>query len=272
MRIKMEHNTLLESYKNIVTKFLYKNIVTKFLDKIEDEQFQDLVTRGLVISKNKAKQPILLLSGINPSFNDKENDRQDVLFTFAEAKDHGRSKYWGKKHNQFGGKYSKLVQEDMAYLDLFPLKETKQLRFERVLRPYNDFRMELLVETQKEIEKINPKLIVHANKTSLYYWGLNPITYTKDSVNTWMNYDFEEINFRDCPPLIKYSQRVDTFNVPKEKRFVHFYKISGNGFVDGNHYFLAYVMEYYGMKDWQKVQLLTPIEMTELWEWCKKNS
>ena len=258
----MEHNTLLESYKNIVNNWL---------EKIEDESFREMVTRGLVISVNHTNQPSLLLSGTNPSFNERMNNRNDILFEFAKAEDYGRSKYWAKKHDQFGGKESELVQKNMAYLDLFPLKESKQLRFERVLQPYNDFRMALLIETKKEIEKLNPKLIVHANKSSLYYWGLNPITYMKDNVNIWLNYDFVEINFRDCPPLIKYSKRVDTFNLPKEKQFVHFYKISGNGFVDDNHYFLAYVMEYYGMRDWQKVQLLTPIEMTELWEWCKNN-
>lgn len=258
----MEYNTLFKSYKTIVNNWL---------EKIEDESFRDLVTRGLVLSTNHAQHPLLLLSGINPSFDEKKNDRQDILFEFANAEDRGRSKYWSKKHNQFGGKESELVQENMAYLDLFPLKETNQLKFERVLQPYNDFRMALLKETQKEIEKFNPKLIVHANKGSLYYWGLNPITYTKDIVNTWLNYNFEEINFRECPPLVKYSQRVDAFNVPKEKRFVHLYKISGNGFINGSHYFLAYVMEYYGMRDWQKVQLLTPNEMTELWKWCKNN-
>lgn len=258
----MEHNTLLDSYKTIVNNWL---------EKIEDDSFRDMVTRGLVLSTNRTKQPLLLLSGINPSFDERSNDRQDIPFEFAIAEDRGRSKYWSKKHNQFGGKESELVQKNMAYLDLFPLKETSQLKFERVLQPYNDFRMALLKETQKEIERLNPKLIVHANKGSLYYWGLNPITYTKDNVNTWLNYDFVEIDLSNCPPLFEYSRRVDAFDVPEGKRFVHLYKISGNGFIDGNHYFLAYVMEYFGMRDWQKVQLLTPNEMTELWRWCKNN-
>lgn len=259
MEINMECNRLLKSYRCIIEDWL-----------VENESVRDLLTRGLVVCINdKVRHPLLLLSGINPSFDEKENNRQDILFLFAEAKDYGRSKYWSKKHNQFGGKGSELVKNNMAYIDLFPLKESDQIKFERILRVHNDLRMSLLLETQKEIERLNPKLIVHANKSSLYYWGLNPSTYKKDDVNKWLNYNFEEISLGDCPPLRSYSQRIDF--VPKEKRFVHLYRISGNGFCDGNHYFLSYIMEYFGMKDWQKVQLLSSTEMNNLWDWCMDN-
>lgn len=256
----MEHNKLLKSYKGIIENWLEGN-----------ESVKNLLTRGLVVYTNeKVKHPLLLLSGINPSFNEQENNRQDIMLKkFSEAKDHGCSKYWSKKHDQFGGKGSELVQNNMAYLDLFPLKETDQNKFERILRKHTDLRMLLLLETQKEIERLNPKLIVHANKSSLYYWGLNPYTYKKDDVNKWLNYNFEEMNLDDCPSLRSYLHRIDF--VPKTKRFVHLYKISGNGFCDGSHYFLSYIMEYFGMKDWQKVQLLSPTEMTNLWEWCTNN-
>ena len=116
----------------------------------------------------------------------------------------------------------------MGYLDLFPLKESHQLRFEKILRPYNDLRMLLLKKTQEEIERIDPKLIVHANKGSLYYWGLNPTTYQKDYENPWLNYDFNEIDLHDCPPLEEYAKRLDSNAILMEKRFVHLYRITGN--------------------------------------------
>ena len=159
----------------------------------------------------------------------------------------------------------------MGYLDLFPLKESRQLRFEKILRPYNDLRMLLLKKTQEEIERIDPKLIVHANKGSLYYWGLNPATYQKDYENPWLNYDFDEIDLHDCLPLEEYAKKLDSKVIPMEKRFVHLYRITGNAWgKDANHFFLSYAMEYYGMKDWQRDQLLTAEEMKALWEWCDR--
>ena len=77
--------------------------------------------------------------------------------------------------------------------------------------------MLLLKKTQKEIERIDPKLIVHANKGSLYYWGLNPTTYQKDYENPWLNYDFNEIDLHDCPPLEEYAKRLDSKAIPKRK-------------------------------------------------------
>ena len=40
---------------------------------------------------------------------------------------------------------------------------------------------------------------------------------------------------------------------------------------DSNHFFLAYAMEYYGMENWQRDQLLKAEEMKALWEWCDRN-
>lgn len=259
----MENKRLFDAYVEIIKKWREKS------EKLSNEVLE-LLDRGLVISVN-CPEKSFLLTGINPSFDVKANDRQNINFVFAEAKDKGKSRYWRKKHKQFGGSGCDLVINHMGYIDLFPLKETSQSRFEKLLLPYNDFRMQLLQMTKEEIERINPKLIVHANKGSLYYWGISSITYSKDYTNPWLNYDFEEIKLSDCPPLVNYEKRLNSFPVPNEKRFVHLYKISGNGFNNGSHFFVAYAMEYYGMKKWQLVQLLTPEEMTELWEWCKKN-
>jgi len=252
----MEENSLLVEYTDIINNWKKDN---------SDASVLDLFDRGLVICQNEPKSDVLLLSGINPSFDEKVNNRQNIIFEFAKAEDRGHSKYWSKKHNQFGGKAGDLVQNNMAYMDLFPLKQSTQSRFESVLREYKDLRMSLLAVTKSEIERLNPKLIVHANKGSLYYWGLNPYTFQKDEVNPWLNYAFSEIPLHK--PLQKYVERISS--IPENKRFVHLYRISGNGLSTEAHYFLSYVMEYFGMKDWQRIQLLSPEEMADLWNWCK---
>ena len=260
----MGHTELLDAYNNVINEW-------KERTENENGDVLDLIDRGLVVCENTHRRG-LLLTGINPSFDEKKNDKGNIFFVFSNAEDQGRSRYWAKKHKQFGGRDSDLVQNHMGYLDMFPLKESRQLRFEKILRPYNDLRMLLLKNTQEEIERIDPKLIVHANKGSLYYWGLNPTTYQKDYENPLLNYDFEEINLHDCPPLEEYAKRLDSVAIPMEKRFVHLYRISGNAWgKDSNHFFLSYAMEYYGMKDWQLEQLLTAEEMKALWEWCDRS-
>ena len=163
----MGHKELLDAYNNVINEW-------KERTENENGDVLDLIDRRLVICENTHRRG-LLLTGINPSFNEKDEDVP--FFVFSDAKDKGRSRYWATKHKQFGGRDSDLVQNHMGYLDLFPLKESHQLKFEKILRPYNDLRMLLLKKTQEEIERIDPKLIVHANKGSLYYWGLNPTTY-----------------------------------------------------------------------------------------------
>ena len=258
----MGHTELLDAYNNVINEW-------KERIRMENGDVLELIDRGLIVCENTHRRG-LLLTGINPSFNEKDEDVP--FFVFSDAKDKGKSRYWAKKHKQFGGRDSDLVQNHMGYLDLFPLKESRQLRFEKILRPCNDLRMLLLKKTQEEIERIDPKLIVHANKGSLYYWGLNPATYQKDYENPWLNYDFDEIDLHDCPPLEEYAKRLDCKAIPMEKRFVHLYRITGNAWgKDANHFFLAYAMEYYGMKDWQRDQLLTAEEMKALWEWCDRS-
>ena len=259
----MGHIELLDTYNIVINEW-------KERTENKNGDVLDLIKRGLIVCENTHRRG-LLLTGINPSFDEKKNDKSNIYFVFSNAEDQGRSRYWAKKHKQFGGRDSDLVQNHMGYLDLFPLKESRQLRFEKILRPYNDLRMLLLKKTQEEIERIDPKLIVHANKGSLYYWGLNPKTYQKDYENPWLNYDFDEIDIHDCPPLEEYAKRLDSQDIPKEKRFVHLYRITGNAWgKDSNHFFLAYIMEYYGMEDWRRKQLLKAEEMKALWEWCDR--
>ena len=117
--------------------YAYNNVINEWKERTENKNGDvlDLIKRGLVVCEN-THRCALLLTGINPSFDEKDED--GPFFGFSDAKDKGSSRYWATKHRQFGGRDSDLVQNHMGYLDLFPLKESRQLRFEKILRPYND--------------------------------------------------------------------------------------------------------------------------------------
>jgi len=255
----MDYTSLKNNYEIIVNNF----------DTINREA-KTIIDRGLVVCNNdNVKSPILLLCGINPSFN--PNSPNVWEYDFATAK----GKYWRKKQNQFGGPDSSIVKNHIAYLDLFPIRERYQDTFEKVFLPYNEFRYKMVSQTADAIETLQPKLIVHANKSSLYYWGLNPNTFEMDTVNPWLGYYFSPVD-EECPIFETYNKRVSEFRdengmpISREKRYVHLFKISGRGLKQPT-FFLTYIMEYYGMKPWQTVQLLSPKEMNELWEWCTVN-
>ena len=48
-----------------------------------------------------------------------------------------------------------------------------------------ELKAELLRVTQFELERLRPKLIIHANKTSSFYYGTDPVF-------PWMGYDLEK--------------------------------------------------------------------------------
>ena len=248
----MVHSELLKSYQTVIAK--YQDRLSKDASTIID--------RGLVISDNQniKDDKVILLTGINPSY--KENDKpESYFFCFSSAKDEGKSRYWYKKHKQFGATKESdgdLLTNHIAYLDLFPFRETKQPLFEKVFQEFNDFRYDILSVTQKAIHELSPKLIIHANKSSLYYWGLNFDNLQDDKTNPWLGYHFEKISFNAIPGMGAYEQRVSGI----EKRNVHLFRMSGNGIEPC--YFLTYMMENYGMKPNTRLQLLTPDEMVTL--------
>ena len=239
-----------------------------------DNKITKILERGLYYCNNDTEftDNILVLCGINPSGDGKNKGNIiDSYCPFKYAKDQGRSDYWEKKHNQFGGKDSDLVQNHIAYFDLLPLINTEQGDVESSLKKYNDFRFDLVKITAKAIEDLKPKLIIHANKGSLYYWGLNPRTYTQDLKRPWLGYSFKEVTL-ECPVLVSYKENLDQYkrNNPNQhfsKEYVHLYEISGNG-LNTRTYFMSYIMENYFLKQWQIEQLLTDNEMHALWQWC----
>lgn len=257
----MNYQELLANYIRTTTVF-ENQLKQKETKTIEDQKVIDFLKSGFSIcdNDNVKHQDVLVLCGINPSGNGIRRLQDPIHYHFNDA----QGRYWTKKHKQFGGKDSLLVKEHMAYFDLFPFIKTEQRDFEKIFKDYNQFRFNMVSITAKAIEDFHPRLIVHANKDSLYYWGLNPNSFKEDSVYSWLGYSFKDVT-RDCPILAEYKKRIA--EKAKGKEYVFLFEISGGGFTSKT-YFLTYTMERYGMKTYQRVQLLTPNEMLSLWDWC----
>ena len=160
--MKLEHFDA-ELFCNYYNKNLYFNDYEKRLYK-----------RGLSLCINNPKGGILL-TGINPSGTDVESNSIFYDFKYTEGS------FWNQKLKLFTPK----LLDKVAYLDLFPQKESTQVIFEK--ETSIDFRARMIETTQMEIERLMPKLVIIANKQSQYYWGFN-----KNS--RWMGYNLERVN------------------------------------------------------------------------------
>lgn len=269
----MKSNVLRDKYFEVFDD--YKKGKIKEKNPFESDTLIDILKRGICICDNDNVKPAdnntLVLCGINPSGKGGDNEKYVCQFHFNDAQDSGKSDYWKIKHNQFGGKCSNFVQEHIAYFDLLPLINTKQNEVESYFKEYNAFRFDLVKKTAEAIEDIKPKLIIHANNGSLYYWGLNPRSYTQDLKKPWLGYSFKEVTL-ECPVLVSYKENLDQYkrNNPNQhfsKEYVHLYEISGNG-LNTTTYFMSYIMENYSFKPWQKEQKLTEKQMLEIFQWC----
>lgn len=137
----------------------------------------EILDRGICYAENNPVNEILFTC-INPAFNQKKSNKGILpTFTFADADQ--KIRYWKRLHTIVGDLLPKT-----AYLDLFPLIETSQKKFEKTV-PL-ELKKPLLIITQKEIERIKPKLIIVGNRASRAYWGAI-------KKYSWMGYKFEEI-------------------------------------------------------------------------------
>lgn len=230
-----------------------------------------ILARGFWCCKNKIQKGKILLTGINPSY-DGEHYGSDFISTrsFAElAPKDKKNGFWKKKEKQFG---KQLWNDDvMSYLDLFPIRESNQRHFEKSFDKddhLRDLRRKILQKTQDIIEKVlKPKMIIHANRESSYYWGL-----IDDA--PWMGYKFELVNPAeyDYFPKCMNDERL---------RLFPFYKITG--FTDDTRrinkemypnithlegcFFMEYVMEYRKKEDQEK--MYNPKDWEEIWKWVQ---
>ena len=245
-----------------------KTLCEKYLKStIEYLHAFDILSRGLVACDNDSltvKSPFLL-TGINPSFpaSAAKHPGQVDLFVFAKALESDRSiGHWGKKKKQFGDIY-----KEMAYLDLFPIRETDQVLFEKTFQNMISLRRDLLEITQEAIEEMSPRLIVHANRGSMYYWGV-------DEHNPWKGYKLTPVGintYPDLPLCMKSFDRMKRFPLyridgfvdsPKRINQERFSKTALEGC-----FLMEYVMEY--RKKEEQETLYTPKEWEEIWAWVK---
>lgn len=253
----------------------YKGLESKIIQSIETfsvlGKVKEILDRGFVLCHiNNNLSSGILLTGINPSFNPKHGvwpgklDPQDVI--------NGKGRFWTKKIKQFGD-----VWAQISYLDLFPVRESKQEEgFEKTFKSAYALRGALLEITQEEVERLAPKLIVHANRGSMYYWGIKPKNKFGHDPNNWedpwMGYKVERVSFRDdMPSCMKDYNRLERFPLYKivgfidsEKRINHrTIKTTSLGYI------MEYVMEYREQKDMDT--LYKPEDWKKILEWIESH-
>ena len=283
----MTNQEMNEKINQIITDFLFT--LKKHENSKEEFAALSLLLRGFKTCDNDSieKRPFLL-TGINPSFGPHKGKWEffpggyDKPFTFRKAiSDSKPQDYWGKKRVQFG----KVLCETMAYLDLFPIRESNQILFEQVFNnpKLTKLRADILSITQDAIEAMAPRLIVHANKESLYYWGIKKNTPAGDDANDyehpWMGYKVKRVTletYPDLPPCMLEYDRLSLFPlyeivgfVDSDKRINHIERQETN---------LKFIMEYvmddrhpnYNGKLYQQNE--EKKDWVEIWEWVKKQS
>ena len=295
----MTNQEMNEKINQIITDFLFP--LKKHENSKEELAALSLLLRGFVTCNNDSieKRPFLL-TGINPSFGPHKGEWKffpggyDKPFTFRKAiSDSKRQDYWGKKREQFSDEqFDDDLCKTMAYLDLFPIRERDQRLFEQVFKnpKLTKLRADILSITQDAIEAMAPRLIVHANRQSMYYWGVKPAQEAdvdaNDYEHPWMGYkvkrvvnDISKFNIKEH--LVEIKKLPDCMTEERLKKFP-LYKIIG--YIDNSErinykrkstslegcFLMEYVMEYRNKEDCDKMYKAT--EWAKIWEWIKEQS
>lgn len=198
----------------------------------------------------------LLLTGINP--NGKEEDREtDKQFALGYQ-------FIGNTHPYYIPKLKmlKLLIDkgiNVSYLDLFPLRLTKETTFNKFIKEHRSIGAEFLSITKQEIENIAPKLIIHANKTSAFYWGTNRKA-------PWMGYELEPIEWNEIPFDDPYGSSVlyKIIGISNNENVVG-NNIKQSKLVNNSYLFVCKMM---GKTGGGYVDYLEPEFVNNLWEWC----
>lgn len=151
----------------------YQEVINAWLkdNKVIPTDLREILDRGFWLCLDNPQEG-LLLTGVNPS-NGKPGN-----CAFRDC----TGTYWEKWQANL---QHALSHNKAGYVDLFPLRVSKQkAEFERIV-PL-ELKAEILRVTQAEIERLQPQLIIHANKSSAFYYGTNP-------KHPWMGYDLEQI-------------------------------------------------------------------------------
>lgn len=169
--------------KYIHPRDTYQTIIDEWINRQDvSEETKSFLQRGLWCCENPPRtHGGILIVGINPS-EDKKCIGEPKDCTFEETVNANGSNYWQTKHDMVKG-----LNIPTAYMDLFPLRMTKQdsLMNDEVI-PL-ELKVALLQVTQQCIEAIHPRLIINPNMSSKVYWGL-------DDRYSWMGYDMEPVD------------------------------------------------------------------------------
>ena len=243
-----------------------------------------ILLRGFVVCDNSRDVPPekkLLLTGINPSYDpyDRSGNGWGLQKGIWPGETHSfkitgdlQGPYWKSKKHDF-----EKVWNDISYLDLFPIRETNQSLFEDAFKDLAEIRSNFLCITQDEIEEMQPKLIVHANKESLYYWGVKKNTPNgedaNDEVNPWMGYKVIRVtpNSYHLPDCMLQDNRWEIFPLYEIVGFVenenrinsHKHKTTA---LKGS-FLMEYVMD--GRNPKYAGKLYKPDEWEKIWKWVK---
>ena len=298
----MTNQEMNEKINQIITDFLFS--LKKHENSKEELAALSLLLRGFVTCNNDSieKRPFLL-TGINPSFGPHKGKWEFFpggykTFTFLGAiSDSKPQDYWGKKGKQFGydqkrKQFSDDLCKTMAYLDLFPIRESEQRLFEQVFNnpKLTKLRADLLSITQDAIEAMAPRLIVHANRQSMFYWGVKPAQEAdvdaNDYEHPWMGYKVKRVvkdisKFNSKEHLVEIKKLPDCMTEERLKKFPLYMII---GYIDNSErinykrkstslegcFLMEYVMEYRKKEDRDKMYEDT--EWAEIWKWVKDPS
>ena len=147
-----------------------------------------------------------------------------------------------------------------------------------------------MISKQDAIEAMSPRLIVHANRQSMYYWGVKPAQEAdvdaNDYEHPWMGYKVKRV-VKDLSKLSSKEHLVEIKELPNcmtEERLKKFPLYMIIGYIDNSErinykrkstslegcFLMEYVMEYRKKEDRDKMYKYT--EWVKIWEEVKKQS
>lgn len=143
----------------------YHHIIDEYINKHDDisQELEDILNRGVYCGAGLKKGGILFTS-INPSYPPYDGKPEDELPANFLKECQG-AKHW----QPYVDIAETFPDKNVGYIDLFPIRESSQTSFEKVVP--TELKSELLRLTMKKIWESEPYIIIHTNKKSEFYWG-----------------------------------------------------------------------------------------------------
>lgn len=163
------------------------------------QELKDLLSHGVYNGAFSNPEGILIC-GINPSYDNKEENKLPYnLLTECTGK------YW-KPYVEIANRFPKNM---VGYLDLFPLRVTKQRDLLRIV-PI-DLKAKFIAKFEEVIEDpLRPKLIIYTNKSTSYLWGT-------DEAHPWMGYKLSSIEIKGDLSAKGKLYRIEGYNKHSER-------------------------------------------------------